>query len=69
MPSEEPLSITVQAELARTAAQALTQAGYSHIALPLEGWVLLQATPGPLARPLYWAGLLPLALSQAKTPD
>lgn len=65
MPSGEPLSITVQAELAPAAAQALKRAGYAQTNQNLGGWVLFQATPGPLARPLYWSGLLPLALSQA----
>ncbi|MCF8042818.1 MAG: glycosyltransferase family 39 protein [Desulfarculaceae bacterium] len=64
MPSQEPLSLAVEAEMAPATAQALTRAGYQHSAQALKGWVLFGAEPGPLARPLYWTGLLPLAVSR-----
>jgi hypothetical protein len=64
MPADEPLSLAVEGEMAPATAQALRRAGYAASEQPLQGWVLLQAQPGPLARPLYWTGLLPLAVSK-----
>ncbi|WP_338606082.1 glycosyltransferase family 39 protein [Desulfoferula mesophila] len=69
MPGDEPLSVAVEGEMAPAAAQALSRAGYAASEQPLQGWVLLQAQPGPLTRPLYWAGLLPLAVGKNKTGD
>ncbi|MBU1276655.1 MAG: glycosyltransferase family 39 protein [Proteobacteria bacterium] len=65
MPTQRPLNLAVEAQLAPAAAQALQLAGYAQeAAQPLDGWVLFKAAPGPGARPLYWAGLLPLALGR-----
>ena len=50
--------------MAPATAKALERAGYQHSAQALKGWVLFKAEPGPLARPLYWTGLLPLAVSR-----
>jgi len=64
MPQGRPLSLAVEAEMAPATAKSLSRAGYEHSAQPLQGWVLFRATPGPLARPLYWSGILPLAVSR-----
>jgi len=64
MPQGRPLSLAVEVEMAPATAKALSRAGYEHRAQPLQGWVLFRATPGPLARPLYWSGILPLAVSR-----
>ncbi|MCB2190722.1 MAG: glycosyltransferase family 39 protein [Deltaproteobacteria bacterium] len=66
MPTEQAFSIAVQAEMAVATAHALSRAGYKHHAQPLKGWVLFKAEPGPLARPLYWAGLMPLAIDRGQ---
>ena len=68
MPGGHPLSLAVEARMAAATAKALSRAGYRHNTRSIKGWVLFKAEPGPLARPLYWTGLLPLSVSRRSGP-
>jgi len=62
LPLGESLNLAVRASLAPAARRALRQADYAFKQRSLPGWVLFTAQPRDASRPLYWAGLLPLAV-------